>query len=233
MTKPIEVSASILAADFAHLADEIKKSEEAGVDRFHIDVMDGHFVPNLTIGPVIVEAVRKHTRLPVEAHLMIEHPWDHIEAYAKAGADIIQVQVECYGERKAACQLYGQYPKEIDHVFAAKLRADLKKIRALGKKAHIVINPGTPLITDVLGDCDGVLVMSVDPGYAGQKFMPRALGKIEHLAKTFKGDIGVDGGINGDTAPLCVKAGVRVLITASYLYGSKDLKGVVRGLKAL
>jgi len=233
MTKPIEVSASILAADFAHLADEIKKSEEAGVDRFHIDVMDGHFVPNLTIGPVIVGVVRKHTRLPLEAHLMIEHPWDHIEAYAKAGADIIQIQVECYGERKTACQLYGQYPKAIDHVYAAKLRADLKKIKALGKKAHIVINPGTPLITDVFDDCDGVLVMSVDPGYAGQKFMPQALGKIEQLAKAFQGDIGVDGGINGDTAPLCVKAGARVLITASYLYSAKDLKGVVAGLKAL
>ncbi|MDO8675373.1 MAG: ribulose-phosphate 3-epimerase [Candidatus Omnitrophota bacterium] len=217
MKKLIEVSASILAADFAHLADEIKKSEDAGVDRFHVDVMDGHFVPNLTIGPVIVEAVRRHTRLPVEAHLMIEHPWDYIEAYVKAGADIIQIQVECY----------------VDSIDAGKLRADLKKIRSLGKKAHIVINPGTPLITDVLGDCDGVLVMSVNPGYAGQKFMPQALPKIEHLAKTFQGDIGVDGGINGDTAPLCVKAGARVLITASYLYGSKDLKGVVAGLKAL
>ncbi len=233
MKKPIEVSASILAADFGHLADEIKKSEEAGVDRFHIDVMDGHFVPNLTIGPVIVQAVRKHTRLPVEAHLMIEHPWDYLEAYAKSGADIIQIQVECYGERRTACRAYGQYPKEVDSIDAGKLRADLKKIRSLGKKAHIVINPGTPLITDVLVDCDGVLVMSVDPGYAGQKFMPRALPKIEQLAKTFKGDIGVDGGINGDTAPLCVQAGARVLITASYLYGSKDLRWVVRGLKAL
>ncbi|MBI3315035.1 MAG: ribulose-phosphate 3-epimerase [Candidatus Omnitrophica bacterium] len=233
MNKPIEISASILAADFAHLADEIKKSEEASVDRFHIDVMDGHFVPNLTIGPVIVEAVRKHTRLPVETHLMIEHPWDHIDAYAKAGADIIQIQVECYGERKASCQQYGQYPKEIDHVFAAKLRADLKKIRSLGKKAHIVINPGTPLITDVLGDCDGVLVMSVDPGSAGQKFMPRVLPKIEQLAKAFQGDIGVDGGINGDTASLCVKAGARVLITASYLYGAKDMRVVVAGLRSL
>ncbi len=233
MSKPIEISASILAADFAHLADEIKKSEDAGVDRFHVDVMDGHFVPNLTIGPVIVEAVRKHTRLPVETHLMIEHPWDYIEAYAKAGADIIQIQVECYGERRAACRAYGQYPKEVDSIDVGKLRADLKKIRSLGKKAHIVINPGTPLITGVLGDCDGVLVMSVDPGYAGQKFMPRALPKIEQLAKTFPGDIGVDGGINGDTAVLCVKAGARVLITASYLYGAKDLKGVVAGLKAL
>ena len=230
MTKPIEISASILAADFAHLAGEIKRSEEAGVDRFHIDVMDGHFVPNLTIGPVIVEAVRKHTRLPLEAHLMIENPWNYIEAYARAGADIIQIQMECYGERR---QQYGEYPKEVAHVFAAKLRVDLKKIKALGKQAHIVINPGTPLITDVLNECDGVLVMSVNPGYAGQKFMPSVLRKVEQLAGTFQGDIAIDGGINAETAPLCVKAGAKVLITASYLYGSKDLAAVVRGLKAM
>ncbi len=233
MTKPIQISASILAADFAHLAEAIKKSEEAGVDRFHIDVMDGHFVPNLTIGPVIIEAVRKHTKLPLEVHLMIEHPWDYIEAYAKAGADIIQIQVECYGERTSSSQQYNQYPKVVTHVFAAKLRSDLKKIKALGKKAHIVINPDTPLMTEVLDECDGVLIMSVNPGFAGQKFMPNVLTKVEQLARTFKGDIAIDGGVNGETAPACVKAGAGVLITASYLYGSKDPKAVVKGLKSL
>ena len=110
MTKPIEISASILAADFAHLAEEVKRSEAAGVDRFHIDCMDGHFVPNLTIGPVIIQAIRPHTKLALEAHLMIEHPGNYIEDYAKAGADIIQIQVECYGPRRKACQAWNQWP---------------------------------------------------------------------------------------------------------------------------
>ena len=179
------------------------------------------------------EAVRKHTRLPLEVHLMIEHPGNYIELYAKAGADIIQVQVECYGERRAACQAFGQYPKEVNQIFPAKLRADLKRIKDLGKRPYVVFNPGTPLIPDALTDCDGVLVMSVNPGYAGQKFMSHIPQKIEQLAKVFKGEIAVDGGVNGETALLCVKAGARVLITASYLYGSKDMAGTVRDLKAL
>jgi len=233
MTKPIEISASILAADFANLAADIRKAEAAGVDRFHIDCMDGHFVPNLTIGPVIVEAVRKHTTRPLEAHLMIEHPGKYIEAYAKAGADIIQVQVECYGQRRASCQKWDQWPKEIDSIDAAALHADLKHIRALRKKAYIVINPGTPMIQDVWDACDGVLIMSVNPGYAGQKFMPGVLPKVMHLAETFKGDIAIDGGINDQTAPLAVKAGARVLITASHFYNAADPAAVVRHLKSL
>jgi len=233
MPKPIEISASILAADFANLGAEIKRSQAAGADRFHIDCMDGHFVPNLTIGPVIVEAMRKHTDLPLEAHLMIEHPGDHIEAYAKAGADIIQIQVECYGERRANCRQWNQWPKEVDSVDVKALRADLKRIKALGKKAFIVINPGTPLIKDVLGDCDGVLIMSVNPGYAGQKFMPAALPKLKELSAVFKGDIAIDGGIDAQTAPAAVSAGARVLITASYFYGAADPGATVRQLKSL
>src|SRR5438093_1151877 len=131
MNKPIEVSASILAADFGNLARDIKRCEEAGVTRFHIDCMDGHFVPNLTIGPVIVEAMRRHTRLPLEAHLMIEHPGDYVENYAKAGADIIQIQAECYGERLAKCRQWNQWPKLVRHIDIPSLRADLMKIRAL------------------------------------------------------------------------------------------------------
>lgn len=233
MPKPIEISASILAADFANLAAEVKRSEAAGVDRFHVDCMDGHFVPNLTIGPVIVQAVRKHTKLPIEAHLMIEHPGKYIEAYAKAGADIIQVQVECYGQRRANCRQWDQWPKEIDSVDVPALRADLKRIKALGKKAHIVINPGTPLVKDVLDDCDGVLVMSVNPGYAGQKFMPAVLSKVKELAAIFKGDIAIDGGIDAQTAPEAVAAGARVLITASYFYGAPDPAVAAGHLKKL
>src|SRR5208282_74328 len=134
MKKSIEISASILAADFGNLAHDIKRCEDAGAGRFHIDCMDGHFVPNLTVGPVIVEACAKLTKLPLEAHLMIEHPGDYIESYAKAGADIIQIQVECYGERRSSCRQWNQWPKEIDHVNITALRADLKKIRGFGKK---------------------------------------------------------------------------------------------------
>ncbi len=231
--KTIEISASILSADFANLASEIKKSEAAGVDRFHIDCMDGHFVPNLTIGPVIIQAIRPHTKLPLEAHLMIEHPGDYIEAYAKAGADIIQIQVECYGKRSASSKDWNQWPKSVDSVDASALRADLKRIRSLGKKAFIVVNPATPLVRDVLNDCDGVLIMSVNPGFAGQKFIASVLPKIEELKASFKGDIAVDGGVNDQTAPSAVKAGAHVLITASYFYGAPNPALAARYLKSL
>ena len=233
MKKPIEVSASILAADFGNLARDIKRCEAAGVGRFHIDCMDGHFVPNLTIGPLIVEAMRGHTKLPLEAHLMIEHPGDYIESYAKAGADTIQLQVECYGQRLSSCRQWNQWPKGIEHVDVAALRADLKRIRGLGKKAFVVFNPGTPLCEEILNDCDGVLIMSVNPGYAGQKFMPEVLPKLGRLKEIFKGDIAVDGGINAQTAPLVVKAGAHVLITASYLFGAANLSDIVKSLKSL
>ncbi len=233
MKKSIEISASILSADFANLAATVKKSEAAGVSRFHIDCMDGHFVPNLTIGPIIVSAVRPHTKLPLEAHLMIEHPGDYIESYAKAGADIIQIQVECYGSRKKVCETWNKWPKEVENVDVATLRQDLKKIRSLGKKAFIVVNPGTPLVKEVLNDCDGVLIMSVNPGFAGQKFMPEVLAKVEYLKQHFTGDIAIDGGINDQTAPAAVSAGAHVLITASYLYGAVDMSKAIKVLQSL
>ena len=231
--KPIEISASILASDFSNLAHDIKRCEDAGVGRFHIDCMDGHFVPNLTIGPVIVEACAKQTKLPLEAHLMIEHPGDYIESYAQAGADIIQIQVECYGQRSSSCRQWNQWPKEIEKVDIPALRADLKKIRKFGKKAFVVFNPGTPLCEEILNDCDGVLIMSVNPGFAGRQFMPEALPKIGKLKEIFKGDIAIDGGINAQTAPLAVTAGARVLITASYLFGADNFSDVVKRLKSL
>ena len=233
MKKSIEISASILAADFSNLAHDLKLCEVAGIDRFHIDCMDGHFVPNLTIGPVIVEAIRKHTKLPLETHLMIEHPGRYIESYAKAGADIIQIQVECYGKRRSSSLAWDQWPKEIDHIDILALRADIKMIRNLGKKACVVINPGTPLCEEILNDCDGVLIMSVNPGFAGQKFMAEALPKLARLKEIFKGDIAIDGGVNAQTAPLAVAAGAHVLITASYLFGAADLAGVTKDLKGL
>jgi len=233
MNKPIEISASILAADFGNLARDIKRCEAAGVARFHVDCMDGHFVPNLTIGPVIIEACAKHTKLPLEAHLMIEHPGDYIESYVKAGADIIQIQVECYGKRRSSCRQWNQWPKEIEYVDVTALRADLERIRGFGKKAFTVFNPGTPLCEGILNDCDGVLIMSVNPGYAGQQFMPEVLPKLARLKEIFKGDIAIDGGINAQTAPLAVGAGAHVLITASYLFGADNLSDVTRRLKNL
>jgi ribulose-phosphate 3-epimerase len=235
MAKKIEVSASILSSDFGKLADAVKLCEDSGVDRIHVDVMDGHFVPNITIGPVITAAVRKYTKLPVAVHLMIEHPGDYIKAFAEAGADIIAVQAECYGERRAACRAYGQYPKEVDAMDGALALRDISRIKASGCQASMVMNPGTPVdvLEPVLGELSAVLVMSVNPGFSGQSFMPVALGKIEWLRARFSGDIAVDGGINSSTAPGVVKAGANVLITASYFFSSKDPRAAVTALKVL
>ncbi|MBF0122548.1 MAG: ribulose-phosphate 3-epimerase [Candidatus Omnitrophica bacterium] len=231
----IEVSVSLLSADFGKLAEAISLSEKFGVDRLHIDVMDGHFVPNITIGPVVLAAVRKYTKLPIAAHLMIEHPWDYIDDFINAGADLIGIHAECYGERRASCREYGQYPKEVDAIDVEMVRRDLQRIRDRGKKACLVINPGTPVgcLERVLGEVDSVLVMSVNPGFSGQKFIVDALGKIKLLREKFDGDIAVDGGINGETVEQVVRAGANVLVTASYFFNHSDPAGVVRTLKGL
>jgi ribulose-phosphate 3-epimerase len=231
--KKIEISASILSADFGRVADALWVCADAGVERIHVDVMDGHFVPNITIGPVMVAAVRKYTSLSVEAHLMIENPWDYIDAFVDAGADIIGLQVECYGERKPVCRAYGQYPKELETLNAGAFRRDARRIASRGKEACAVINPGTDigLIDPVLADVGSVLVMSVNPGFSGQKFMPAAIERIRHVRARFKGDIGIDGGINLQTAPAAVQAGANVLITASYLFGSVDPRAAARALR--
>lgn len=223
------VSASILSCDFSRLGEDIKRVEQAGVDCIHIDVMDGHFVPNITIGQVIVQAVRRVTQLPIEAHLMIENPWDYIDGFADAGADVIQIQAECYGARRAACRDYGQFPKEVDTMDEDLFRRDLKRIQAKGKKGYIVVNPGTPVcFNGLLKDLDGILIMSVNPGYAGQKFMPEVLDKVRILRKTFQKDIEIDGGVNQSTGPQAVEAGVNILVTASYLFQAKDPAAAVR-----
>ena len=234
MSDRIQVSASILCADFSKLADEVKKCEDAGVDRLHIDVMDGHFVPNITIGPVIVEAIRPLTKLPIESHLMIENPGMYIDSFIDAGSDALMIQVECYGELREHSRGLGRFPKEVNAIDAGKIREDINKIKARGKKAFLVVNPGTPLcIEAVLGDIDGVLIMSVNPGFAKQKFMPAALEKVRALRKIYKGDIAVDGGINEATAKDAVSAGANILATASYFFGSPDPKAIVRYLKSL
>ena len=234
MGKSIAVSASILCANFTKLGDEIKKCEDAGADGLHVDVMDGHFVPNISIGPVIVEAIRPLTKLPIEAHLMIENPGAYIDSFIDAGADIISIQVKCYGPRKKECQGAGQYPKEVEKIDVSKIQQDIARIKGRGKKVFVVVNPGTPLCFDgILNAVDGILVMSVNPGFAKQKFMPGALPRIEQLRKSFKGDISIDGGINAQTAPLAVKAGANILATASYFFGAADPTEAVRYLKAL
>lgn len=230
-----EVSVSILSADFCKLAEAIAMAEKAGVDRLHIDVMDGHFVPNISIGPVVLAAVRKYTRLPIAAHLMIEHPWDYLDDFIQAGADAIAIHAECYGERRSSCRAYGQYPKEIDAFDAQMLRRDLRRIQDQGRRAFVVVNPGTPVdcLERVLGEIDGVLMMSVNPGFAGQKFIPEAVDRVRTLRGMFEKDIVVDGGINAESAPKVVEAGANVLVTASYFFNNPDPAGVVRSFHGL
>ena len=234
MNKEIQVSASILCADFTKLADQIKFCEDAGVDSFHIDVMDGHFVPNITIGPIIVEAIRPLTSLPIETHLMIENPGMYLDPFMDAGADVIKIQVECYGPLKKECRTFGQFPKEVDSIEYDKMKEDLQRIRGKKKKAYAVVNPGSsPDLGPLLKDLDGVLLMSVNPGFAKQKFMPKVLPKVQQLREKFEGDIAVDGGINELTAPEVVKAGANILVTASYFFGAEKPKEVVKYLKGL
>jgi len=234
MGKSIQVSASILCADFTKLGDEIKKCEDAGVDMIHVDVMDGHFAPNITIGSIIVKAIRPLTKLPIEAHLMISHPGMYIDNFIEDGVDILSLHVECYGFLKEGCRRIGEFPKEVEAIEADKARIDIRRIKDKGKKVFMVINPGTPLcVEELLKDIDGVLIMSVNPGFAKQKFMPSILPKIQEISTNFDGDIAVDGGLNELTSPEAVKAGANILATASYFFGSDKPKETVKYLKGL
>lgn len=226
---PIQIYPSILSGDFGRLADEAKRLEQAGADAIHVDIMDGHFVPNLTLGPRALGAIRKATRLFLDVHIMIYNPFDFVEALVQSGADRITFHFEATED----------------------VEDTIDFIRKCGKKAGLAFRPETSfsMVAKYLGQCDLVLLMTVSPGFGGQAFMPEVLEKVK-LAREFcekKGirqggvvkaglslppfDIQVDGGINAKTAPLCVKAGANVLVSGNYLFEQPDMKKAIEGLR--
>ncbi len=212
----VQIAPSILSADFSRLGEEIKAVEAAGADLIHIDVMDGHFVPNITIGPLVVKSIRHVTSLPFDVHLMIEEPDKYLDAFARAGADIITVHVE-------AC---------------IHLHRTIQYIKSLGCKAGVVLNPATSLtsLEYILEELDMVLVMSVNPGFGGQDFIPSALKKIELLKNIINEKgldtlIEVDGGINENTIAEVVKAGADICVAGSAVFNKKDYNEAIFKLK--
>ena len=205
--KKIQISPSILSADFSQLGDEIKRLEEGGADMIHVDVMDGHFVPNLTIGPPVIKALRKQCSLKFDVHLMISPVHKYIESYAEAGADIITI-----------------HPEATDD-----LEASILKIKQLNKKVGVSLNPESKidLILDFLDKIDLVLIMSVNPGFGGQKFMPEVLEKIKKLSKiqderNLNFDIEIDGGINFENYKKAIDAGANILVSGTTIFKSND-----------
>ena len=216
MKHKIEIVPSILSADFARLGEQVREAEAAGADRIQVDVMDGHFVPNITVGPLVIEALRPHTSLTIEAHLMIERPELYIPQFAKAGADYIIVHVET----------------------SPHLHRTVQQIRGEGKKVGVALNPSTPLVAleEMLEYIDMALVMTVNPGFGGQEFIHSMTPKIARLralldARDLPCDIEVDGGIHDETAPLVVEAGANLLVAGSAVYDAPD--GVAAAIKRL
>jgi ribulose-phosphate 3-epimerase len=217
--KKIQISPSILSADFSQLGNEIKRLEEGGADLIHVDVMDGHFVPNLTIGPPVIKALKKNCSIKFDVHLMISPVHKYIDAYADAGADIITI-----------------HPEATDD-----LSSSIKKIKDLGKKVGVSLNPETKvnIIKDHLNQIDLVLIMSVNPGFGGQKFMPEVLDKIKELKniqkeKNLDFDIEIDGGINFENSKIAIEAGANILVSGTTIFKSNngDIKKNIDLLKS-
>ncbi len=213
---PKLIAPSILSADFSRLGEEVKALEKAGADIIHFDVMDGHFVPNLTVGPLVLKAVRKITKLPIDAHLMIDHPDMYLEDFVKAGANMISVHVEA----------------------SRHLHRSVQHIRDLGAKAGVALNVHTPVLSMgyILDEVDFVLVMTVNPGFGGQKFIPSAFRKVEELDRMrkehgLKFQIEVDGGIKVENIGKVSKAGVDIFVAGSAIFGSKDYANTIATMK--
>ena len=216
MARRLLIAPSLLSSDFGRLAEEVRAVEAAGADWIHVDVMDGRFVPNITIGPVVVQAIKRAATRPLDVHLMSVEPERYIDACAKAGADILTVHAEA----------------------SPHLHRTLQQIRQAGAKPAVVLNPSTPLsaIEEVLGDVDMVLLMSVNPGVGGQGFIESTVDKVRRLramldARGLSTDIEVDGGINAETAKRVVEAGATVLVAGSYVFGAKDYAQAIRSLR--
>ena len=234
MDKKILIAPSLLSADFSILKDEIKKIEDSGADMIHLDVMDGHFVPNITIGPLIVDAVRRCTDMILDAHLMIEEPHKFIKDFVEAGSDIITIHAEAYSKALPAKnrELKKGSSKTADNIDEGRVKEVLREIKSFGKKAGVSLNPDSPLcIEGVLEDADMVLLMSVHPGFGGQSFIEAVLPKIKALRKIYSGDIEVDGGINDRNAKSIIDAGANILVAGSYFFGAKDKSGAVKKLR--
>jgi ribulose-phosphate 3-epimerase len=215
--QPHLISPSLLSCDFARLATEVARVEDAGADWLHVDVMDGHFVPNLTIGPPVVEALAKVARRPLDVHLMITDPLKYAPHYAKAGAHVLTFHVEVAGS-------------------AAGCREVIRAFRGEGvRQVGIALNPDTPVerVLDVLDEVDLVLVMSVFPGFGGQKFMSEVLGKVRALRERgFERHIEMDGGLNAATLPRCAEAGTNVFVAGSAIFGASDMRSTIESFRA-